>query len=66
MWDDLPGNQMFNSLGNLAVDPTAALLLLDPASGRALQLSGTARVRWDVAGSATGRQVEFEIEAVAT
>ena len=26
VWDDLPGNQMFNSLGNLAVDPAAALL----------------------------------------
>ena len=65
VWDDLPGNQMFNSLGNLAVDPAAALLLLDPVSGRALQLSGTASVRWGVPGSGTGRQVAFEIEDVA-
>jgi len=64
VWDDLPGNQMFNSLGNLAVDPTAALLLLDPVSGRPLHLSGTATVRWDVPGSATGREVAFEIQAV--
>ena len=42
-WDDLPGNQMFNSLGNLAVDPAAALLLEDPASGRSLQRSGRCR-----------------------
>ena len=66
VWDDLPGNQMFNSLGNLAADPAAALLLLDPVSGRALQLSGTASVRWDVPGSPTGRQVLFEVEAVAS
>lgn len=66
VWDDLPGNQMFNSLGNLAVDPAAALLLLDPVSGRPLHLSGTASVRWDVVGSTTGRQVVFDIETVAS
>jgi hypothetical protein len=64
VWDDLPGNQMFNSLGNLAVDPTAALLLVDPVTGRVLQLSGRAEVRWDVPTSPTGRQVDFEIEAL--
>jgi uncharacterized protein len=64
VWDDLPGNQMFTSLGNLAVDPAAALLLVHPETGRRQQLSGTARVRWDVAGSATGRQVAFEVERV--
>ena len=64
VWDDLPGNQMFNSLGNLAADPTAALLLVDPATGRVLQLSGRAEVRWDVPASPTGREVVFEIEAL--
>jgi predicted pyridoxine 5'-phosphate oxidase superfamily flavin-nucleotide-binding protein len=33
VWDDLPGNKMFNSLGNLAVDPAAALLVVDRAAG---------------------------------
>ncbi|WP_230487022.1 pyridoxamine 5'-phosphate oxidase family protein [Nocardioides anomalus] len=64
VWDDLPGNQMFTSLGNLAVDPAAALLLVHPGTGRRQQLSGTASVRWDVPGSATGRQVAFEVERV--
>ncbi len=64
VWDDLPGNQMFNSLGNLAADPTAALLLVDPVTGRVLQLSGRAEVRWDVPASPTGREVVFEIEAL--
>ena len=42
-WPDYPGNNMFNSFGNLAVDPTAALLFIDFRSGRTLQLSGSAR-----------------------
>jgi hypothetical protein len=64
VWDDLPGNQMFNSFGNLAVDPAAALLLVDPRTGRVLQLSGRAEVLWDVPASPTGRRVAFEVEAV--
>ena len=64
-WDDLPGNQMFNSLGNLQVDPAAALLLVDPVSGGVLQLSGRAEVRWDAATSVTRREVGFEIESLS-
>jgi hypothetical protein len=66
VWDDLPGNQMFNSLGNLLVDPEAALLLVDPVSGRPLRLSGRAEVAWDVPDSVTGRQLRFEVEAVVS
>jgi predicted pyridoxine 5'-phosphate oxidase superfamily flavin-nucleotide-binding protein len=60
-WPDYPGNNMFNSMGNLAVDPAAALLFLDFATGRTLQLSGTAKVEWDVTGEdeQTGRRVAF-------
>ena len=46
-WPDYPGNNMFNSFGNLAVDPTAALLFIDFRNGRTLQLSGSANVVWD-------------------
>lgn len=71
-WPDYPGNNMFNSFGNLAVDPTAALLFIDFGSGATLQLSGTATVRWD-AGSIgsevgkdipTGRRVVFAPQQV--
>lgn len=63
-WPDYPGNNMFNSLGNLAVDAAAALLFLDFGTGRTLQLSGTAEVEWGVPGSPgedeqTGRRVVF-------
>ncbi len=63
-WPDYPGNNMFNSFGNLAADPTAALLFLDFRAGVILQLSGTATVCWDDVSAGgddapTGRRVEF-------
>jgi predicted pyridoxine 5'-phosphate oxidase superfamily flavin-nucleotide-binding protein len=45
-WEDYPGNNMFNTLGNLARNPNAGLLFIDFANRRTLQLSGTARVEW--------------------
>jgi len=48
-WPDYPGNNMFNSFGNLAVDPTAALLFIDFDNGAVLHLSGTAAVEWTAA-----------------
>jgi hypothetical protein len=65
-WPDYQGNNLFNSLGNLAVDPAAALLFFNFRDGRALQLSGAARVGWDHAGepgddTGTGRRVVFAI-----
>jgi predicted pyridoxine 5'-phosphate oxidase superfamily flavin-nucleotide-binding protein len=62
-WPDFPGNNMFNSFGNLFVDPSAALLFVDFGTGNVLQLSGTAAVRWDAPAARdeghTGRIVEF-------
>jgi hypothetical protein len=66
-WPDYPGNNLFNSFGNLAVDPEASLLFLDFDTGRTLQLSGAAEVHWDAAGlpgddGRTGRRVVFTLE----
>jgi hypothetical protein len=63
-WPDYPGNNMFNSMGNLAVDPAASLLFIDFGTGRALHLSGTATAQWAEPGSpgddgGTGRRVRF-------
>ncbi|MFC5952826.1 pyridoxamine 5'-phosphate oxidase family protein [Pseudonocardia lutea] len=67
-WPDYPGNNMFNSLGNLAVDPAAALLVVDFATGDTLHLSGTAQVDWTATGAddegGTGRRVRFAVEAL--
>lgn len=66
-WPDYPGNNMFNSLGNLAVDPAASLLFLDFAGRRALHLSGSAALGWDRFGpgddAGTGRRVEFTVRS---
>jgi hypothetical protein len=66
-WRDYPGNNLFNSFGNLAVDPEAALLFLDFSTGRTLHLSGTAEVEWDAAGrpgddGQTGRRAVFTLQ----
>jgi hypothetical protein len=60
---------MFNSFGNLAADPAAALLFIDFRAGVALPLSGSATVCWgDPAAmgseAETGRRVEFLPERV--
>ena len=63
-WPDYPGNNLFNSFGNLAVNPEASLLFFDFDTGRTLHLSGTAEVEWDEAGRPgddghTGRRAVF-------
>jgi predicted pyridoxine 5'-phosphate oxidase superfamily flavin-nucleotide-binding protein len=65
-WPDYAGNNMFNSLGNLSVDPTAALWFADFATGDTLHLSGVASLDWDAGGGAgddahTGRRVRFTV-----
>jgi len=66
-WPDYPGNNLFNSFGNLAVNPEAALLFLDFDTGQTLQLSGTAEVEWDAADRPgddghTGRRAIFTLQ----
>jgi predicted pyridoxine 5'-phosphate oxidase superfamily flavin-nucleotide-binding protein len=65
-WPDYAGNNMFNSFGNLAIDPETALLFLDFTTGRTLQLSGTAAIEWGEPGRPgddghTGRRVRFTL-----
>lgn len=68
-WPDYPGNNMFNTLGNLAVDGTAALLIVDFERGSSLQLSGRATLEWTRPGARgddghTGRRVAFTPERI--
>lgn len=67
-WPDYPGNNMFNSLGNLMVDDEAALLFVDFDTGASIQLSGSAQVQWSIpeADDAAGRGVAFQIDSVVT
>jgi predicted pyridoxine 5'-phosphate oxidase superfamily flavin-nucleotide-binding protein len=63
-WPDYPGNNMFNTLGNIAVDDNTALLVVDFDRGTSLHLSGHASIEWTPPGTAgddghTGRRVWF-------
>lgn len=62
---DYSGNNMFQTLGNLSLDPRAGLLFLDFDTGDALQLTGTAAIVWDAARlrdwPGAQRLVEFEV-----
>jgi predicted pyridoxine 5'-phosphate oxidase superfamily flavin-nucleotide-binding protein len=44
---DYPGNNMFNTLGNLAGHPRAGLLFVDFERGDLLQITGRAEIRWE-------------------
>jgi predicted pyridoxine 5'-phosphate oxidase superfamily flavin-nucleotide-binding protein len=66
LFPDYSGNKMFNTLGNIFVNPNAGLLFIDFERGNTLQIAGQAKVIWDkdrmseFAGAE--RLVEFEIE----
>jgi predicted pyridoxine 5'-phosphate oxidase superfamily flavin-nucleotide-binding protein len=56
---DYAGNGMFQTLGNLAVDPSIGLLFADWETGTTVQLTGRARIVWE-----PERVVEVEVAEV--
>ncbi|MEC4812661.1 MAG: pyridoxamine 5'-phosphate oxidase family protein [Scytonema sp. PMC 1069.18] len=68
LFPDYAGNNMFQTFGNLLVNPFAGLLFINFESGDTLQLTGQAKVIWEgeklneFAGAQ--RLVEFDIEQV--
>jgi predicted pyridoxine 5'-phosphate oxidase superfamily flavin-nucleotide-binding protein len=68
LFPDYPGNRMFQTLGNISVNPYAGLLFLDFMQGDTLQLTGKAQVIWDkeqaIAFTGSERAVEFVIDEV--
>ena len=51
---DYAGNNMYNTLGNIAVNPVAGLLFIDFDTGDTLQLSGLAEIDLDARDNDTG------------
>jgi len=51
---DYQGNSMFNTLGNLAVNPPAGLLFVDFEGHETLQLTGTTAIDLDADGAGDG------------
>jgi len=67
-WPDYKGNSMFQTLGNLALNPAAGLLFLDWERNATLQLSGSANVVWDqdriAQFAGAERLVEFQVTEI--
>ncbi|MCI0337865.1 MAG: pyridoxamine 5'-phosphate oxidase family protein [Acidobacteria bacterium] len=65
VFPDYAGNTMFQTLGNLALNPNCGLLFIDFERGETLQLTGTAQIIWDSERLAefagAERAVEFRI-----
>jgi predicted pyridoxine 5'-phosphate oxidase superfamily flavin-nucleotide-binding protein len=65
---DYSGNNMFNTLGNIEVNPSVGLLFFGFESGRSLQLTGRATVDWDEGRASrfpgAHRVIDIEIDEV--
>lgn len=55
---DYPGNQFFNTLGNLQLEPRAGLLFIDFDTNAQLQLAVTAQLLWADASTAAATGIE--------
>jgi predicted pyridoxine 5'-phosphate oxidase superfamily flavin-nucleotide-binding protein len=68
VFPDYSGNNMFQTFGNLIVNPNAGLLFIDFEQGHTLQLTGKAKIIWDIEKlsefAGAQRLVEFNIEQV--
>jgi hypothetical protein len=68
VWPDYSGNTMFQTLGNISVNPQAGLLFIDFVTRRTLQLTGRARIIWELEHDAefpgVERLVEFDVDEV--
>ncbi|MEA5627118.1 pyridoxamine 5'-phosphate oxidase family protein [Nostoc sp. UHCC 0251] len=68
VFPDYSGNNMFQTFGNLIVNPKAGLFFIDFEQGHTLQLTGKAKVIWDIERlsefAGAQRLVEFNIEQV--
>ena len=68
VFPDYAGNNHFNTLGNLELDPRAGLLFVDFERGALLQVTGHARIDWNSPQieefPGARRLVRFEIDAV--
>lgn len=68
IFPDYPGNNMFNSLGNIVSKPNAGLLFPNFRTGDVLQLTGSAKILWEdpriLEFAGAQRLVRFEIERI--
>lgn len=68
VFPDYSGNNMFNTLGNITVNPNVGLLFIDFEFGHTLQLTGKAEIIWDASRATefpgAERVVKFQIDQI--
>jgi predicted pyridoxine 5'-phosphate oxidase superfamily flavin-nucleotide-binding protein len=68
VWPDYQGNMMFQTQGNISVNPKAGLVFVDFERGATLQLTGEARIDWDPEAAeafpGAERLVRFHVDRV--
>ncbi len=66
VFPDYAGNNHYNTIGNLVMDPRAGMLFVDFERGSLLQLTGRTKIHWDFESlyrfPGAKRLVSFEIE----
>ncbi|MDR3529088.1 MAG: pyridoxamine 5'-phosphate oxidase family protein [Rhodopila sp.] len=62
---DFRGNRYFNTLGNLILDPRAALLFVDWTDGTVLQLQGRAEILWNDNGGFAGAERLWRVQVTS-
>ena len=68
IFPDYAGNNMFNTLGNIHLNPSTGLLFLDFETGATLQLTGRSQILWDAASKqefvGAERVIQFQVDRV--
>ena len=68
IFPDYAGNNMFNTLGNIHLNPSTGLLFLDFERGATLQLTGRSKILWDAASKqefvGAERVIQFQVDRV--
>lgn len=68
LFPDYSGNNMFQTLGNLTVNPKAGLIFVDFEQGHTLQMTGQATILWETeqlaAFAGAQRLIQFSIEQI--
>jgi predicted pyridoxine 5'-phosphate oxidase superfamily flavin-nucleotide-binding protein len=68
IFPDYAGNNMFNTLGNIHLNPRTGILFLDFEQGKTLQLTGEAQILWDAEARkgfvGAERVVRFDVHQV--
>jgi uncharacterized protein len=68
LFPDYSGNNMFQTLGNLTVNPRTGLLFVDFEQGHTLQVAGQATIFWEAeqlaAFAGAQRLIQFSIEQI--